>query len=144
MAFKVKLEGNKALLKNLDKLNEATRTILGHEIERSIEKIDADAISAIQSGIADKGGLKSNMHRETDKKNLRGQVESRAHYSPYVEFGTGGMVNVPQGLESYAMQFKGKGIRKVNLPPRPFLFPAFHAEIPKLTERIKRAIKKWS
>jgi hypothetical protein len=142
--FKLKLEGNKALLKNLDKLNKGTKTIIGHEIEESINKIDADANSAIQAGIADKGGLKSNMHKETDKVKLRGQVEARAYYAPYIEFGTGGMVNVPQGLESYAMQFKGKGIKQVNLPPRPFLFPAFYAETPKLVERIKRAIKKWN
>jgi len=58
-------------------------------------------------------------------------------YGPYVEFGTGTMVDVPEGLESYAMQFKGKGLRKVNLPARPFLFPAFFRNRQRLLNRIK-------
>jgi len=46
-----------------------------------------------------------------------------APYAPYVEFGTGSGVNVPQGFEAYAMQFyvNGKGTMKA----QPFLIPAF-------------------
>lgn len=41
----------------------------------------------------------------------------------FIEFGTGRRVNVPPGLEDYAMQFyrNGKGM----LPASPYLFPAF-------------------
>lgn len=35
-------------------------------------------------------------------------VESRASYSPYVEFGTGGKVSVPSDFQQYALLFKGK------------------------------------
>jgi HK97 gp10 family phage protein len=63
---------------------------------------------------------------------------TNVEYSPYVEFGTGTLVNVPAGLESYAMQFKGKGVKKVNLPARPFLFPAFFKNKKKLLDDIKK------
>ena len=42
-----------------------------------------------------------------------------------MEFGTGGKVKVPAELKDIAIQFKGKGIREVNIQPRPFLYPAF-------------------
>ena len=68
-------------------------------------------------------------------------VGSRLKYAPYVEFGTGGTVNVPAGYEDFAMQFKGKGIRKINLRPRPYLIPAFESEIPILRKNIQNVIK---
>ena len=46
------------------------------------------------------------------------------HYAPYVEFGTGKGVSVPNELAEYAIQFKGKGIRKVNNRAQPYFFPA--------------------
>lgn len=45
-------------------------------------------------------------------------------YAPYVEFGTGNKVYVPNELTEYAMQFKGRGIRKVNNKHQPYFFPA--------------------
>jgi hypothetical protein len=68
-------------------------------------------------------------------------VGSRLKYAPYVEFGTGGTVNVPAGYEDFAIQFKGKGIRKINLRPRPYLIPAFESEIPILRKNIQNVIK---
>lgn len=65
------------------------------------------------------------------------EVVANKEYAPYVEFGTGMLVDVPVGLEDYAMTFKGKGIREVNLPARPYLFPAYFEEVPKLTKKIK-------
>ena len=35
-------------------------------------------------------------------------VGASASYAPYVEFGTGGKVSVPNGYADYALQFKGK------------------------------------
>jgi HK97 gp10 family phage protein len=86
-------------------------------------------------------------------KNLHQQIQSqptaegarvfvKADYGPYVEFGTGGLVNVPRGLEDYAIQFKGRGIRKVNLPARPFMYPAYKEEKPKIAKLVKNACSK--
>lgn len=45
-------------------------------------------------------------------------------YAPFVEFGTGKKVSIPSDLKDYASQFRGKGIREVNLHARPYFFPA--------------------
>lgn len=58
----------------------------------------------------------------------------------YVEFGTGSEVDVPEGLEDYAMQFKGDGVRQVNLPAQPYLFPAWESYRPKYIEEIKEIL----
>lgn len=58
------------------------------------------------------------------------------YYAPYVEFGTGGLVDVPKELKEYAWQFKGAGIRQVNLPARPFWWPSFLKHKKELDEKI--------
>ena len=59
-------------------------------------------------------------------------------YAPYIEFGTGSTVSLDDMLQlgipsGYAMQFKGKGIREVNLPARPFLFSSARKELRSVT-----------
>jgi hypothetical protein len=46
------------------------------------------------------------------------------NYAPYVEFGTGTRVVVPDDVKDYAIQFKGAGLRKVNNRAQPYFFPA--------------------
>lgn len=67
---------------------------------------------------------------------LDATVSFSAEYAPFVEFGTGGDVQVPDGWEEFAMQFKGKGIRTVNAPARPYLIPAFEKGVKELNGRI--------
>lgn len=76
-----------------------------------------------------------------------GVLESKAKYSPYVEFGTGGRVDLKEltllGIpESYASQFKGKGIKKVNLPSRPFFFPAVRKALKETMIRLEKKIRR--
>ena len=66
------------------------------------------------------------------------------HYAAYVEFGTGGLVDIPKGLESYAIQFKGLGIRQVNLPARPYFFPALFSEEKKFMADLRDNLLKES
>jgi len=65
-----------------------------------------------------------------------------APYAAYIEFGTGGAVEIPEGWEEIAAAFKGKGIRKVNIQAQPFLADNFRKERNRLTARIKKAIAK--
>lgn len=74
-------------------------------------------------------------------------LEAGKHYAPYVEFGTGRMVDLQHlkklGIpESYAMQFKGRGIREVNLPARPFFFTTIRRQLKVLLKSIDQKIKK--
>jgi|SRR6185503_4050040 len=89
-------------------------------LNNTIQNIETDAITAAP---VDLGILRASISGEV--KGLDGVVGSTVNYSPYIEFGTGGLVDVPAGLEDYAIQFKGSGVRQVNLMPRPFLIPAF-------------------
>ena len=88
---------------------------------------------------------KSPLRQRTDLRELPTgdgvELFSATDYAAFVEFGTGGLVDVPKGLESYAMQFKGKGIKQINLRPRPFFFNSFFEEKPKLLQRIKNVLK---
>lgn len=123
MKLKAKLTGTNALLKKFERF--------GKEGEKEIEsltKIAADEIEAEAKRLApkDKGaaGLSGNIVAEKiNKKSWT--VTAYEKYSAFMEFGTGGLVSIPKGWESMAAQFKGKGIKKVNLMPQPFLYPAF-------------------
>ncbi|MGB0978549.1 MAG: HK97 gp10 family phage protein [Croceimicrobium sp.] len=75
------------------------------------------------------------------------QVGTNVSYAPYMEFGTGRLVSLDALLRaglpaSYAAQFKGKGVRQVNIQPRPFLFPAYNNEVPRLKKRIALTLEK--
>ena len=89
-------------------------------LTETVQNIETDATSMAP---VDLGILRSSINGEVD--GLNGVVGSTVRYSPYIEFGTGGLVDVPTGLEDYAIKFKGAGIKQVNLFPRPFLIPAF-------------------
>jgi HK97 gp10 family phage protein len=87
------------------------------------------------------GNLSSSIMANYSEKGFSVRIGTALHYAPYVEFGTGTMVNVPAGLEDFAMQFKGAGIKEVNLPPRPFLFPAFEENIETFIEQLEKMIQ---
>jgi HK97 gp10 family phage protein len=75
------------------------------------------------------------------------EIVSAAKYSAYLEFGTITRVKVPSELTAYAMQFKGKGVKKSGgLYPRPFFFPQLpkaRAEFQEsLSEIAKRQLSK--
>lgn len=67
---------------------------------------------------------------------LGGMVFTGVKYAPYQEFGTGRFapMGILPGYEEYARQFKGRGIRKVNIYPRMYFFPHF--------ERVKKELIK--
>lgn len=68
------------------------------------------------------GALISSGGKELPEDRLSVVVYFGAKHAPYIEFGTGPFVEVPNGYEDYAMTFfvNGKGHGR----PHPFLFPA--------------------
>lgn len=74
------------------------------------------------------GFLKNSIRNYNAPDRLTSETNVEQHYAPYVEFGTGTLVRVPRELRDFAWQFKGKGVKQVNLPARPFLYPAFFSE----------------
>lgn len=91
------------------------------------------------------GTLRNSISTQRSGKSVN--VVAAAHYAPYVEFGTGGSVDLTDMLElgippSYAAQFKGKGIKEVNLPARPFFFSSARIGFKNLLNRLNGEIKK--
>lgn len=132
------LEGLNEVLKGLDKFEKAVQKEVDSELSASADKIARDAKRAVS---VDTGLLKNAISVEHSGE-MNYTVVAQRHYAPYLEFGTGGLVDVPAGLEDYAIQFKGKGIKEVNLPARPFLFPAYESERKLLIERLKKHLIK--
>jgi HK97 gp10 family phage protein len=66
-----------------------------------------------------------------------------APYAPFVEFGTGGLVDVPNELKDQAIKFKGKGIKQINLRPRPYLYPALLQGRTEYLEKLKKVLDKY-
>lgn len=128
--MKIKIKQNKSYFTQFAKKYEKEYTELLHE---TIQNIETEAITAAPS---DLGILRSSINGEVD--GLNGVVGSTVRYSPYIEFGTGGLVDVPSGLEDYAMKFKGAGIKQVNLFPRPFLVPAFKKNTAKMLAELEK------
>jgi hypothetical protein len=135
------------------------------ELLKGFENYKVEAEKAINKAVSDTAKM-----IETDAKNrLRGMNGSRKHvvygnllrsiynrvvgsmekvvgtnvsYAPYIEFGTGDLVEIPEGTEDVAIKFKGKGIRKVNIKGDSFLNWAAVNQRLKLVERIKDNLNK--
>lgn len=59
-------------------------------------------------------------------------------YAPYVEFGTGTRVSVPEDVKEYAIQFKKAGLRKVNNRAQPYFFPALRLSTKEMFAKLKQ------
>jgi HK97 gp10 family phage protein len=134
-----KIEGLDALIKRLGKLSPKIAKEVAMEVNASALAIQSKAKRDV---VVDNSTLRSSIQlKEINQGNkVIYTVGSALKYAPYVEFGTGGLVTVPAGYEGFAIKFKGKGIRKINLRARPYLIPAFESEIPILRKNIQNVI----
>lgn len=139
-AFVFSIEGADELFKKLNNLPKALQERVDADIKDTVLNIESKAVVAAAAS-ANTGTLRLGIGKEKEKV-MQWTVFASKGYSAYVEFGTGELVNVPAGLESYAIQFKGKGVREVNLPARPFLFPAYFEERKKLIDMLKKVLIK--
>lgn len=128
--MKIKVKQNKTFF---SKFAEKYKDEFIDLLTETVQNIETEAISMSP---VDLGILKSSINGEVD--GMNGIIGTPVRYAPYMEFGTGGLVDVPEGLEDYAMKFKGAGIKQVNLFPRPFLIPAFKKHTAKMIEELKK------
>ena len=104
-------------------------------------------IEAEQKALApvDLGNLRANIAAVNDGLHITNR--SGAEYSAYVAFSTGTFVDIPNvgentaELTEYAMQFKGAGIRQVNLPARDFFFGPLYRNWVELQKRIAKTMQ---
>jgi len=86
------------------------------------------------------GGLRQSIHAARVR-DLIYEVKVGVNYGAYMEFGTGKLVDVPPELKSIARQFIGKGVKKINLRPQPYLYPAWKAGRRQYLIDLKKSIK---
>ncbi len=138
----MEIKGLNSVLANIRKYGkEAEKDIEGvtELVARNIEK------NAKQLAPANFGKLGQSIQAVKDTP-LNWIVEAGgiiAPYAPFVEFGTGGLVDVPNELKDQAIKFKGKGIKQVNLRPRPYLYPALLQGRTEYLEKLKKVLDKY-
>lgn len=142
MSVKINQSDLAKLKSKLNNLRAFEKKTLSNELGKTAFDISR---KAKQAAPVDKGTLKQSIRTELKGKTV--EVIAGAHYAPYVEFGTGGMVKLDDMLElgipaSYAEQFRGKGLKNVNLPPRPFFFSSAREGLKNLLVRLNNELNK--
>ena len=142
----VNIKINASDLSKLNKKLDKLRAFESQKVSNELGKTGLEIVRlAKRAAPVDKGTLKQSINSQRSGKTIN--VIAAAHYAPYVEFGTGGRVNLDDmwrlGIPtSYAAQFKGKGIRDVNVPARPFFFSSARVGFQNLFNRLNGEIKK--
>lgn len=135
--FELNLTGVEGLQNRIKKLSAELKNGVKNEIQASGQTIAAQARTRVPRNT----GFLGNSISAFDIDNGT-EIVAQKEYAAYVEFGTGALVDVPAGLEDYAIQFKGAGVKQVNLPARPYMFPSYFEEKPKLIKRITDKLDK--
>ena len=102
MSNPVQIQGMDALLNRLNNIPGKVTSAVKAELADGAQAIAGEAK---QRAPGDQGFLQLEIGT-ADIDALHYQVFSGAEYSPFVEFGTLGKVDIPAGLEDYAAQFK--------------------------------------
>ena len=85
----------------------------------------------------DLGQLRQSIGKTTARLNFnKSIIFANAPYAPYVNWGTGGSVQVEAVFKDIALPFK-RGGRKISLPARPFLTGSYLEEAAKYPEKLK-------
>jgi len=99
----------KESIKGIDQVVKELRKI-GKDIEKEIDATTSDIADQIagdakRTAPADMGKLRQSIYPAKIKESNY-KIVASAPYAPYVEFGTGGLVNVPVGGFGYKIQRK--------------------------------------
>lgn len=128
------------VLGKLDTLSKDMRKNVEFTINKHALRIESDAKSRV---VVDTGRLRSSI--KTEKLGELGRtVYTNVEYAPYVEFGTKSKVNTTIMGEDYsevAIQFKKSNGGPGGVRPRPYLFPAFETERPRIIKALKDLVK---
>lgn len=135
----MKVKGFDAFIRKLKKLPQNVQDDIKADIQDAADLIVIDAGNAAP---VDLGYLKNSIRNYPRHGGLDIAVEVGAKYSPYVEFGTGTEVIVPDEIKDYAYQFKGKGDKLINIPARPFFFPAYFKHRDELLKAMRETLRR--
>jgi HK97 gp10 family phage protein len=119
----MKIKGITSVTARFKRLSKQAELQTKSSVVRNTDQIYAEAVANVP--VLD-GYLRGSGNTSYKDNQLTGTVAfggNAAPYAPYVEFGTGSGVVIPQGFSDFAMQFyvNGKGTMKA----QPYLIPAF-------------------
>ena len=106
--FTIDITGTNAVLKRLNQLDTQLKKDIKNEVNASALKIQSDAKKLAPVNL---GTLRNSIYlveQSKDNNSYLFGVGASVSYAPYIEFGTGGKVSIPNGFEDYAIQFKNK------------------------------------
>lgn len=98
----ISVQGNKAAIRGIEKAKREFTEYMEDNVQMLSDDIYAKANSRVPSNT---GFLKNSLYREV--RGLNAEVGASANYAAFMEFGTGTLTDVPNGLEEYAARFKG-------------------------------------
>lgn len=136
------IKGINKLLNNLRNLEKDLSKKVDAITMANVDEMGAKAISYAP---LDNGDLKKSIRAvKIDEHNwaLVANATGLAPYAPYIEFGTGGLVDVPEELKDIAINFIGKGVKQVNIAPRPYMYPALVEQRPIYIKDLEELLKK--
>jgi HK97 gp10 family phage protein len=121
------IKGVTALINFIGSVNKNIPKKLKAQTLKSARTVSNNAVRKVP---VDTGNLRKShfITPKTTATDIEVKIGFNAPYAPFVEFGTGGLVQVPAGFEELAINHKGNGIKKVNLKARSFLIPALLQE----------------
>ena len=124
------------LLKELKALDKDLPDLIDKVVQANASEM---AQTARRLAPIDTGALRRSIRKQKTGE-LQAKVRAGARYAPYMEFGTGGYVEVPAELQDIAIRFKGAGVKRIDIRPKPFMYPALKLQEPQLVHDMEKAI----
>ena len=100
----MKIKGLDKALTELKAINAKTKG----GVIRALDLVGLRALDAMDNVPVDMGKLRQGNGKRVDKDSLKLALFNNVPYAPFVEFGTGARVQVPNELKELAGQFKGQ------------------------------------
>src|SRR5690606_6867196 len=138
----MKINGLQETLKALDKFGELGVEAVKANVEVAGYNMQAEAMRRVP---VDLGNIKGSIVIELSDNGLTVALIAggiAAPHAPFQEFGTGGLVQVPAGMEELASAHRGFGLRQVNIRPQPFMFPAWDKERKEFVVRLNKELER--
>lgn len=98
-------------------------------------------LEAKQKAPIDLGKLRQGIFYESTNNGYGARLTANVNYAAYVEFGTGGKIQVPFGFDRMAKEFKGGNVKVINMKAQPYLIPSAKNAFVDLQRRLKKKMK---
>ena len=108
MSITFKLDGVQKALNALAKTESAVIDEVDMELADGANAIRATAVTNVKRNINSTTGQLANKMYAEPVGRLMHEVGNNAYHAPYIEFGTGGKVKVPEQLREIALQIQGR------------------------------------